>query len=261
MRNLHPPGYWTEETISAEAIKFDTRNSFKSGCLSAWRAAHRLGVADKACSHMTRPGDRKHRYVYEIVCHSRKLAYIGLTMNPEARRRQHGRMSTRLIAAFGTNDLPFRVISDLLPVDRAASLERLGVWHYAEVMEYNVLNIATAGGSGGGFEIWTDEKIREVAANHTNRSEFQNAHKGAYFAAGQRGILNNVCGHMLLKKRLNGYWDDPGLLHAEARKYIHRSAFERGSPGAFKAAKRLGILETVCAHMPRLRRQRTSHSP
>ncbi|QIG67871.1 hypothetical protein EVC29_071 [Rhizobium phage RHph_Y52] len=255
MKILHRPGYWTEETIQIEADKFDTRSAFKVGCLAAWRAAHKLGVTDEICSHMRRAGDRKHRFVYEIVCHRRRIAYVGLTMNPEARKKQHATASHRLINAFGAN-MPFRVISELLPVDNAAKLEAIGVWHYREMLKYDVLNIATAGGAGGGFEIWTDDRITEAAAKYTRRVDFQRSEPGAYFAAWQRGLIDEVCAHMPVVKRPNGYWNDLVKLKTEAATYRHRSAFEKGSPAAFKAAKRLGVLDEICSHMVVLRRRR-----
>ena len=45
-----------------------------------------------------------------------------------------------------------------------------------------------------------------------------------------------------------GYWTFERI-HTEALKYETRSAFYKGSPSAYNAARRLGIMDEVCAHM------------
>lgn len=58
-RKPHPID-WTPERILVEALKFDHRGEFKKGALSAYRAAHRLGILDDVCRHME-PLRRKKR--------------------------------------------------------------------------------------------------------------------------------------------------------------------------------------------------------
>lgn len=238
-RNLHPPGYWNEETIRAVSINYDERTKFKNGDYAAYRAAYKRGLLDKVCSHMARAGDRKNRYVYEIVCHIKKVAYVGLTTNPTTRRKQHA--SRKIITDVFGPLIPFRTVTGLISSEEAARLEIIAVWHYQHVMGYRVLNIAKAGGTGGGIKYWTKARCAREALKYEARSHFMKGSPGAYDSARSQGILDEICTHMSLRKRRNGYWDNPQLLREEALKYNLASRFERGSPSAFKAALRLGI--------------------
>jgi hypothetical protein len=44
--------YWTDEKISAEALKFTTRGSFAIGNKAAYQAAYKRGILEEVCSHM-----------------------------------------------------------------------------------------------------------------------------------------------------------------------------------------------------------------
>lgn len=46
-----PRGYWTLELLQKEALKYETRGSFYKGS-PAYKAARRVGVLEKICSHM-----------------------------------------------------------------------------------------------------------------------------------------------------------------------------------------------------------------
>lgn len=48
-----PNGYWTEKRIRTEAKKYKTRSEFRRKCYPAYRAAHRRGLMDRVCSHMS----------------------------------------------------------------------------------------------------------------------------------------------------------------------------------------------------------------
>ena len=51
-------------------------------------------------------------------------------------------------------------------------------------------------------------------------------------------------------KKPTGYWNFERI-HTEALKYETRKEFYKGSPRAYEAAKRLKIMDKVCAHMPK----------
>ena len=68
---------------------------------------------------------------------------------------------------------------------------------------------------------WTDEKIREEASKFKTKSEFRENNLGAYKAAWKRGILDDVCAHMI---DLKTDWTYEMLL-SEAKKYSSRGEF------------------------------------
>ena len=62
--------------------------------------------------------------------------------------------------------------------------------------------------------------------------------------------LDDVCSHMepSLHNVPRGYWDVKENVAAEALKWNGRNQFERGSKGAFKAAKKYGWYDEVTQH-------------
>lgn len=92
---------------------------------------------------------------------------------------------------------------------------------------------------------WTNEMLAEEARKYQTRIEFQQKSHRAYCVAQKRGILKEICSHMLL---LHTGWTDE-MLAEEARKYETRIEFQKGSNNAYSAARRRGIIDKICAHM------------
>lgn len=94
----------------------------------------------------------------------------------------------------------------------------------------------------------TNEIIAASAANHTRRSDWSRADRSAYEAAAERGILDTVCAHMapVPPKRVLSHEQ----IKASAATYASRAAWLRGDPSAYNAAKRRGLMDEVCKHMP-----------
>lgn len=59
-RSINKKGYWNEELILERSKKYKTRVDFWGKEKAAYRAAQRLGILDKVCSHMVKP--EQHRY-------------------------------------------------------------------------------------------------------------------------------------------------------------------------------------------------------
>ena len=97
---------------------------------------------------------------------------------------------------------------------------------------------------------WTPEAVAKEARKYKSRSEFQRNSRGAYKAAKDLGIKNEVCRHMKFKVRPNGTWTEDKI-KIEAKKYKKKSHFKKGNGSAYQAAKRLGVLDKVCSHMPK----------
>lgn len=95
---------------------------------------------------------------------------------------------------------------------------------------------------------WTNEMIFEAARKCKTRSEFEKRFKGAYNAAGRRGIREEAYQYMTTVRHT---WDESSIAK-EALKSRTRGEFARKSRGAYLAAWRKGeeFLSRVCAHMP-----------
>lgn len=99
---------------------------------------------------------------------------------------------------------------------------------------------------------WSIERIRTEASNYKTRSEFRKSASAAYSAAVDKGILQAVCSHMPKRKKTPRVWP-PDRVAREAKKFSTRKAFQVASPGAYRAALRLGIIDAVSRHMVRSR--------
>jgi hypothetical protein len=101
----------------------------------------------------------------------------------------------------------------------------------------------------------TTEVIAASAAKHTRRSDWSRADRSAYTAAAERGLLDTVCAHMqpVPPKRVLSLEQ----IRASAAQYPSRAAWERGDASAYYAAKRRGLMDEVCQHMPRSPRKLT----
>jgi len=99
---------------------------------------------------------------------------------------------------------------------------------------------------------WTAETIHKEALKYNHRRHFQMGAPGAFDAAWRLGIIESVCEHMSDGRSNLRKWSVESVKKL-ALGYTHRSLFMRGHPGAYKAAKKLGIMDEVCSHMNTIR--------
>jgi hypothetical protein len=95
-------------------------------------------------------------------------------------------------------------------------------------------------------------EIINLASICKTKQEFRKNYNSAYLAAFERGILEEVCSHMLTFQRKSGYWKtSEGMKEIKngAKKCQKRSEFERKYPKAYNAALKLNIMDEVCTHM------------
>ncbi|KJG00099.1 GIY-YIG nuclease family protein [Photobacterium angustum] len=104
-------------------------------------------------------------------------------------------------------------------------------------------------GRGNG-RYWTKERTALEAKKYNTRTEFKRGNGSAYGAACRNGWLNDICGHMIETAKPAGYWTKDNCAK-EAKKYETRTAFKKGSSGAFTIAGRNGWLDDICEHMPK----------
>lgn len=97
---------------------------------------------------------------------------------------------------------------------------------------------------------WTKEKCQEEAKKYKTRKDFQKECRGAYAAAYRNKWLDDICVHMERPTPHNLYWTTERCAE-EALKYTTRRDFQKSSPGAYKAAKKNGLLDNICVHMKR----------
>ena len=71
-------GYWTFDTILKEALKYKTRISFANGCGSASITAHKLGIINEVCKHMTHLRHRNNYWTFnKLTKEASKYSDVG----------------------------------------------------------------------------------------------------------------------------------------------------------------------------------------
>lgn len=86
---------------------------------------------------------------------------------------------------------------------------------------------------------WTEESVRNEAANYSTRREFKLGNKSAYHAGLSFGLMEELFGEK--RKAQARIWTDENV-RREAKKYSSRSAFYYGNCSAYESARKLGIL-------------------
>ena len=95
---------------------------------------------------------------------------------------------------------------------------------------------------------WTNEMLKEEALKYNTKNDFRKGSMGAHSASIRRGLLNEICSHMIIKRNI---WTEE-LLRKEALKYNSRSEFSKKSNREYKASIKIGILDEICSHMIKL---------
>ncbi len=99
---------------------------------------------------------------------------------------------------------------------------------------------------------WTKTAIIEVASKCSTKSEFTKTYGGAYNAAKNQGIFEEICTYF---NCANINWTTQKI-YLEALKYQNKKSFRKNSRGAYEAAVRLGINQFT-KHMKPLRKSWT----
>ena len=189
----------TKESCWAIAKKFEYKKDFIEQAPLEYGYAARHGFVDEICSHMKMLGSivRRKIYVFEF---EDGYAYVGLSYNPEIRRKRHLRERDsavfKHIAETGNSKYSFKVLTDLLDKDDASKREEEIEQEYA-TKGWKMLNRMKCGGLGSKGNIkYSKEQITKTAKGYSKRSEFNKHEKGMYLYAYRKGWLDEVCAHM-----------------------------------------------------------------
>ena len=100
--------------------------------------------------------------------------------------------------------------------------------------------------------IWTKSALIEEALQHSTFMSFRTNARGAYNAAVKSGLYREITAHMAKAPvvRKSSKWNETSI-RREASKYASRVAFQENCRSAYKAARRLGIVDSVTSHMTR----------
>lgn len=242
---------WTFEKILEIARTYNSIKEFSNGDYAAYGAGLRTGRTAELYSHMSKRAESVDRFIYVIQSADDTVAYVGLSENPRRRYLEHKRSGRKEVRALIAGQHKFSIILGPISEEEAKvkEAETLGLM---AAKGFRMLNAAKPGSLGTvGSEKWTRETVADEALKYNSISALQRGSPGAYGAAWKRlGGIAQFCGHMTFSLRR---WDIDSI-RAEALKYSSRKEFEDACGSAVGAARRIGIMDDVCSHMPIRRR-------
>jgi len=105
---------------------------------------------------------------------------------------------------------------------------------------------------------WTLERCQASAAGFSSRQAWLKGDALAYQAAYANGWKDACCARMPKHQRPASKWT-PEQIAASAKQFSSKTTWYREQPGAYKAAKRLGLFDQVTAHMTGPSKQSAAH--
>jgi predicted GIY-YIG superfamily endonuclease len=243
-----PHKYWTKEKCLEEALKYKHRNNFSDHSKSAYSAAQYNNWIDDICGHMSYQGSKMFRFVYSFTFTDGSI-YFGLTndftrriidhkSDPFSKVNQHIKLT-------GEEPAFALITPDALATEVAQEIEKQLIKEYTE-KGFKVLNSDKGGGIGGSELKWTKEACRLDALKYKTRGEYQKSL--SYSSAHKRRWLDDICGHMEVIKKPNGFWNIERCT-IEANKYSSKKEFREMSSVAYGAAFKYGWLNEISGHM------------
>lgn len=200
---------WTIEVLRCEALRYSDFTDFRKNGRRAFMAAKRLGVLEEIGSHLKR----------SRFCRTdEELATEALKYNTRREFQDKGHGPYEVARGRGILD---KICAHMTPTETLRSKPRPEL------------------------RIWTTKTLKVEALKYNSRSDFKRLGKGAYVAARKIGVVDEICSHMLVKKR---NWTNEEIALA-ALPFNCRKDFSNGNLKAYDLAHRRGILDQVCSHM------------
>ncbi|WVX87410.1 hypothetical protein EniLVp02_0071 [Vibrio phage EniLVp02] len=225
--------YWSEERIRKEAAKYDTKTTFRRGCVGAHNAARRLGIIDELFANQRQSWTEESIRTEATKYSSKSAFYRGSS-------GAYGAALTRfpglLDDLFGVgsqwdkwNEETIRTESAKYSSKAAFQCGCNGA--YAAALKRFPGLIDDLFGAGRIPDKWNEESIRTESTKYSSKSAFKRGCGSAYGAALTRfpGLLDELFTNQYQS------WDEEKI-RKEATKYSSKAAFQYSSGSAYGAA-------------------------
>lgn len=243
--------YWEDKNKTIEeSKKYSSRVSFSKGSYGAYRVAKKNGWLDE----MTWL-NRRNVYrdlvdcVYKYHFVNENSVYIGRTIYPELRDRQHRTREKDTVNRFSKDnntEIPkMEIIEEGLTVLQGAEREKYWAKYYKN-KGVKLINKQPCGSLGlmcNGK--WSKRKCFEEAKKYKLRSEFQKNASQAYHISMQNGWIEEMTWFPKNREHPNGYWRNKENFLKEARKYNTKKELEKGNLAAYNAGWKYGYFDDV----------------
>ena len=247
--NKHEDGYWTVDRVWSIAHQYTNKTDFSKYERVAYKWAGQYGLLEKM-TWMRSPTYEERREahdseVYAFVDETNKVAYVGLAIDTQNRKRTHKYdKNDPVLNHFGVIPEPI-VLKKNLTIDESTYWEDYYKKEYING-GYKLLNKAPTGvgtGSIGGISKWSsrDDVFAESHKYHS-RSEFKRNSGGAYNHALSNGWLDEM---FWLQKPLPKIKWTREKVFEESHKYRYKGDFCNNAPRAHEIATNNGWLEEM----------------
>lgn len=248
--NKHEDGYWTEDRVWDIAHHYTNKNDFRKNEPVAYKWAGQYGLHDKMTWMKSPTYDERRENrdseVYAYVDEDNKVAYVGLAVDTQNRKRSHKYQKNSAVKKYFGGSIPEPIIlMKQLTLDESTYWEDYFKKIYLD-KGYKILNIAPTGlgtGSIGGIPKWTSkEAVFEESHKYHSRSEFKRKSGGAYNHALSNRWLDEMTWLQTPPHKIK--WTREKVFE-ESHKYQFKGDFCNGSPRAYEVANENGWLEEM----------------
>ena len=248
---------YSKEVCRKAALQCNYRSEFAKKFKGEYFAALRNDWLDEICSHMIVVGNHYKRciYAYEFPdIEGRNYVYVGLTDHIPQRDLVHGRKGAVFTFCKKHNvERPKPIqLTDYIDKEEAKEQEGIQLAKYVS-KGWIPLNRVKTGSLGGHLanDGFTFDECKARGQKYSKRSEWKREDYPTYYIASKRGWIDKI---LKQSERFGNakqkYWTEERI-REKALMFSSRSEFWRKEPGACVQAKKMGILDEVCAHMKR----------
>ena len=244
-KNRKPKNYWLiKENAINESKKYSSRAEFCKGSCGAYKRSLKNDWLDEM-TWLTKKNVYKDLvdcvYKYHFV--NENAVYIGRTMYPELRDKQHRIREKDSVNKFAKEhnvEIPkMEIIEDKLTIVEGSEREKY--WEkYSRNSGFYIINLQPCGSLGLICKKWSKEKCFEEAKKYKTRSEFQKNAPQAYHLSITNNWIDNMIWLPKIQNVPNKHWNNKNNIINEAKKYKTRGEFRNKSYGAYRAAIKHG---------------------
>lgn len=204
-----PAKKWNEDSLAAEAAKYQTRNEFSKGSAGAYVTARKRGLLDRVCDHMEsgRGYWTDDAVVAEALKYKTRVEFSKCSSGAYQYAQKRGLLdqicaNMTPIFTYWTEE---SLTLEALKYQTRKEFQKGSASAYRASLDRGLLD-KVCGHMEMVYTYWNEENLIFEATKYGTRNEFEKGSGGAYHAANRLGLLNQICSHM--ERGANGFQPD-----------------------------------------------------